>query len=164
MIIRKLKHTVAALENLCDHRCQKRLTVFALAEYNGSTGLQASAGVHERLPMVERTLAQKDHLDVRVPLAHLRAVKPRGNHLRVIYDHNVAGVQHINYIMEDMVPDPARFPVDRHQARHVPHLARVLRYQLLGQVVPEILRLKIRLYSLVCYHCTELCSLFFESF
>ena len=97
------------------------------------------AGLYQSLPFgfpARKAFQKKDlHSGARI-LFH--ADEPRGDHLRIIDDEAVPGIQIIHNLPEHMMLNLPRLPVQNHQPGGSAVLQRILGNQFFGKIIPEI--------------------------
>ncbi len=114
----------------------------ALAVLDHRTLLQALAGLDQALPHVaERVLvlaALEQQRLAHAARALLVTHEPRGHHAGLVRDHEVARLEVVHDVVEVPVLDAAVVAVQHEQPAGVPRLRRLLRDELLGEVVVKV--------------------------
>ena len=110
---------------------------FSLAEADLRADRALSAGLYESLPGSVLFSCEEQHFDFRAG-ADLLADEARRNYLCVVQDQAVAGLQVLCNVPEMSVLNLAALPVQHHEPRGSSVLERILRNQLLRQLVVKI--------------------------
>ena len=126
----------AAARRVVDHLGHDRV-VFAKVELVANAYL--AGGVDEHVPQAQLAveLAEQKHLDARARL-FLVAIEAGGKHLGVIEYKNVMLVEIIEHLLEHLVFDVSRLPVEHHHAALVAVGRGIFRNLLLGELELEL--------------------------
>ena len=124
------------------------------AEVEGRALLGTLAGAHESLPLARIESAKQKKLHIRAGLLGL-AEKARGNDLGGVHNEHILGAKIVDDIEEVLMLYSA-VAVEHHKPASVALLRGSLRYELLRQIVEEILCLQVCFNSVIYDYVVDL--------